>query len=99
MKKGTIILCAVAIWGFPTIANANSSWRWISETRPWDILPYVVAITLLIEIASIVVIAKIKPIWKVSLSVVIANLLSFAAPYLLAYSFYLSEGIYDYFAQ
>ena len=32
---------------------ANSSWVWISETRPYDILPFVIVITLVIEISFI----------------------------------------------
>lgn len=32
---------------------ANSSWVWISETRPFDVLPWVAAVTILIEAAAV----------------------------------------------
>ena len=31
----------------PQVVSANSSWIWISETRPYDLLPIVIILTLL----------------------------------------------------
>jgi len=63
-------------------ASANSSWVWVSETRPYDVLPFVIVITLLVEVLAIRYIANIQNLsailWRVSLG----NALSFAAPYL-----------------
>ena len=63
---------------------ANSSWVWISETRPFDVLPWVAAATILIEAAAVRWIAKVPDWRKILPCVVLANLLSFAAPYVLA---------------
>ena len=60
---------------------ANSSWVWISETRPFDVLPWVAAATILIEAAAVRWIAKVPSWRKILPCIVLANLLSFAAPY------------------
>lgn len=62
---------------------ANSSWIWISETRPLDIMPWVAVGTLILETVSLMVFAKIKNGYKTFAVVTIANAVSFAAPYLL----------------
>ncbi|MCI9596086.1 MAG: hypothetical protein HFE75_02075 [Firmicutes bacterium] len=74
-----ILSCAL----FPAAVFANSSWVWISEKRPYDLLPFVIAGTLIIEIAVIYRIPKMKKMSKVCGLVILANLLSFAVPYLL----------------
>ncbi|MCR5636438.1 MAG: hypothetical protein K6F76_04585 [Clostridiales bacterium] len=67
---------------FPTVAFANSSWQWISSTRPLNLLPIVIIVTLLIEIISVNYIAKVKSL-KIVISVVsLANLASFLVPYI-----------------
>lgn len=66
---------------FPITVYANSSWYWVSTTRPLDLLPIVVIITLLLEILSINYIAKINNLKRVIPVVSIANLLSFLLPY------------------
>lgn len=83
-----------ALWLFlslclTTTAMANSSWVWISETRPWDVLPFVIAGTLLIETLAITLIPKVKKPSKVFAVVLLGNALSFAAPYL----FYLLDPV------
>ena len=60
---------------------ADSSWVWISETRPYNVLPYVVILTLTIEIVMINYMAKVDRLGKTSLVVTIANLCSFLLPY------------------
>ena len=72
---------------------ADSSWVWISETRPYDVLPYVVVLTLVIEIGMINYIAKVNKLGKSSLVVTIANLVSFLFPYwLIVYT----DGVHTY---
>lgn len=83
MKK-IISMIFLAILAFPLVVYANSSWRWISETRPHDVLPFVVIITLLIETLAIIKIAHIKEYANVFLCTLFGNILSFAAPYLFA---------------
>lgn len=63
--------------------SANSSWRWISETRPYDVLPLVMAVTLAVEIAGLCWIHQIRPVSRCAVVVLLGNLLSFAAPYIL----------------
>ena len=72
--------CAVALSAVPT-ALANSSWRWLTTTRPWDLLPFVIAVTLLVEVLAIWLELGRKHLVKAAVSVTVANLLSFAAPY------------------
>lgn len=86
MRKSTILPRAAAmtvlcLLCFPGMVWANSSWRWISELRPFDILPFVVAATLLIEILAINYIPGLRRLGKVALVVGLANLLSFLLPY------------------
>ena len=66
---------------------ANSSWVWISETRPYDILPFVIVITLVIEISFIYFIGKVKIVAKTIIFTLLANILSFIAPYLFLFIF------------
>lgn len=67
---------------FSTTAYANSSWHWVSATRPLDLLPLVIIITLLIEVLAVNRIAKVKDLKKVIPVVSLANLVSFLVPYL-----------------
>ena len=62
-------------------ALANSSWHWLTDTRPYEVLPFAAAATVAIEFAAIYFIARVKRPWKTLLVVVIANLLSFGLPY------------------
>lgn len=77
-----------AAWAFllcGAAASANSSWVWISESRPYDILPWAVMITLAVETVCVDRIPRIKRLPKTFCVVAAANILSFAAPYLLKY--------------
>lgn len=86
MKKYRLFaLCAISFLGtltLPVIASANSSWVWISETRPYDILPFVVIGTLLIETVSVNLICKIDNWYKTFFAVFTGNIISFAVPYI-----------------
>ena len=89
MKNKKIIIFFSTIltlfWFSPITAYANSSWVWISTTRPYDLLPFVIAGTLLIEILAVRLVAGIKNYKKTIPVTVISNLVSFAAPYLLMF--------------
>ena len=74
-------MLTTALLALPWAALANSSWRWLTKTRPWDILPFVVAVTLLLEILAVWTGLGQKRFFKVAGTVTAANLLSFAAPY------------------
>ena len=73
-------VCAAALSGMPA-ALANSSWRWLTKTRPWDLLPLVIAVTLLVEVLAVWFDLGRKRLVKTAACVTVANLLSFAAPY------------------
>ncbi len=89
MKKYRIgfdlLLASLLAWMAAFPVCADSSWQWISETRPYDLLPPVIAGTLVIEITAVLLALKNRKLWKVLFIVTLANLLSFAAPYLLMY--------------
>lgn len=87
MKNKKRYICFITIltllWVSSITAFANSSWVWISETRPDDLLPFVIAGTLIIEILALRCVAGIKKLKKIIPVTVIANLVSFAMPYFL----------------
>ncbi len=72
---------------FTITASANSSWVWITETRPYDVLPFVIVITLLVETLAIDNIAKIGKWTKTFFAVLIGNILSFLMPYFIYANF------------
>ena len=86
-KKSTIFFLTILtlLWFSPITASANSSWVWISGTRPYDLLPFVIAGTLLIEIFAVRFVAGINNFKKIIPVTVLSNLVSFAAPYLLMF--------------
>ena len=75
-------ITALLVFAFSFTAFANSSWAWISETRPYDVLPFVAIATLIIETAALNLILKIGNWHKVFSGVLIGNLISFAVPYI-----------------
>ncbi|MCI6737322.1 MAG: hypothetical protein MR593_04285 [Intestinibacter sp.] len=85
MKKDkllfTVIFSVICLSCFPIISYANSSWHWVSDRRPYDVLPFVIIITLLIETFFVVHFAKVKNLLKAFLVVLISNILSFIFPY------------------
>ncbi len=89
MKKTVLPLLALP---FITVAYANSSWIWISETRPWDILPVVVLVTLVVEILAIRLFSGDKRTGRIALFVTLGNLLSFLVPYLFKWLAYTMDG-------
>ena len=80
-----IVMLIIAFAFVPLNASANSSWIWLSEARPYDVLPFAAAITIAIEVAAMWFMLGKKHLMKIAVVVVIANLLSFAAPYLIWY--------------
>lgn len=66
-----------------TTVYANSSWHWVSQARPYDVLPVVIIVTLLVEIVGTIRFAGTNKI-KSILVILIGNLVSFLTPYLFA---------------
>ena len=85
MNRQKITACTLLLCMLPLTASANSSWRWISEARPYDVLPFVAIITIAIEAAARWLMLGRQHLTKIVVVVVLANLLSFAAPYLFDY--------------
>lgn len=78
-------LCSISVMLiFPLNVFANSSWHWVTDTRPYYILPFAIIVTLAIETLAIKFIAKVPNIAKVFCFVVIGNIISFLAPYVYA---------------
>ena len=76
------VISVLGISIFPMLASANSSWVWISETRPYDILPFVIIGTLLIETVAVNLVSKIGNWYKTFFVVLVGNIISFAVPYI-----------------
>jgi len=55
-KASSLLLLLICF--LPITACANSSWVWIAETRPIDILPFVVVGTLVFETMVILFMAR-----------------------------------------
>ncbi len=75
-------ITGLLVFAFSFTAFGNSSRGWISETRPYDVLPFVAAATLAIETVAPNLILKIGNWHKVFSGVLIGNLISFAVPYI-----------------
>ena len=80
-KMTLVLIMIVVIALFPLNAFADSSWIWISEKRPFDILPWVAIGTILIEWLSIWLIPKTGQTLKALGTVTLANVASFLLPY------------------
>lgn len=80
-----VCLCLFLGLMFPAAVSANSSWHWISAQRPYDLLPLVAAVTLAAETFAVDHFGRVKRFPKTVWVIILANLLSFSAPYLLTY--------------
>ena len=76
------VISALGVSAFPMFASANSSWVWISETRPYDILPFVIIGTLLIETVAVNLVGKVDNWYKTFFAVFVGNIISFVVPYI-----------------
>lgn len=74
-------LSFLMLFAFPVFTSANSSWVWISESRPYDVLPFVAVGTILLETLAINLFGSVSNRWKTLAVVTAGNLLSFLLPY------------------
>ena len=72
---------------------ADSSWCWLTDTRPFDILPPVALATIVIEVLVIWLIPHTGKLIKTSVAVILAN----AASFLLPYALLLEDPVYPRF--
>lgn len=76
----------------PMTVYANSSWHWITVS-PMKILPYVIILTLVVEITSVYLFGKVKNFKRAFYVISLANLFSYLAPYVeRAYRFVPTSG-------
>lgn len=92
MRKRKIALLSLCMACLPSAALANSSWRWFTKTRPHDLLPAAIAVTIAIEICLLVRFSGVKSGKWAAGSVIAANLVSFLVPWALEYEEYLYSG-------
>ena len=78
----SVVTGLILSFAFSFSAAANSSWRWITESRPYDVLPFVIVFTLLIETYAIKHLCRIESTFRVFVPVFLGNILSYAAPYI-----------------
>lgn len=85
MKKNsfmTSVLSLIMCFGFTLSVSANSSWVWITKSRPYDVLPFVIVFTLVAETYAIAYFSRIENKSRVFVPVLIGNALSYAMPYI-----------------
>lgn len=82
--KISIILSSFII--FHNIVHANSSWHWLTA-NPGELLPYVIVLTLVIEIVGLSIFGKLNHDFtikaKAAIVVTMANIASFLLPYII----------------
>lgn len=86
MKEKTIVAIIITTLLMPLLsvtAYANSSWHWLTKTRPFDILPYVAVLTILVEYFGIKKLNSINRAFKLFVIVCLANMTSFLLPYVI----------------
>lgn len=84
-RRTTLFAVFLLLLTIPQTVSANSSWIWISETRPYDVLPVVAIATILIEAGMIKHFARLESLFRTVIYVVVANLISFICPYIVNY--------------
>ena len=87
-----VITCFVFLI-IPQAVFADPSWCWLTDTRPFDILPPVALATIVIEVLAIWLIPHTGKFMKTAVAVILAN----AASFLLPYALLLSDPVYPRF--
>ena len=87
-----VITCFVLLI-IPQGVFADSSWCWLTDTRPFDILPPVALATIVIEVLAIWLIPHTGKLMKTAVAVILAN----AASFLLPYALLLNDPVYPKF--
>ena len=76
-----IVLSSLMLLILPQAVFADSSWCWLTDTRPFDILPPVALATIVIEVLAIWLIPHTGQFMKTAVAVILANAASFLLPY------------------
>lgn len=80
------VLAFLAFLGLSVPAYANSSWVWLTQGRPYQLLPVVIVLTLAIETGAVMLALEKGRLKKAVGFVALGNLLSFALPYLIIFT-------------
>ena len=88
-----IVLSSLMLLILPQAVFADSSWCWLTDTRPFDILPPVALATIVIEVLAIWLIPHTGQFMKTAVAVILAN----AASFLLPYALLLNDPVYPKF--
>ena len=88
-----IVLSSLMLLILPQAVFADSSWCWLTDTRPFDILPPVALVTIVIEVLAIWLIPNTGKLMKTAVAVILAN----AASFLLPYALLLNDPVYPKF--
>lgn len=91
----SFLLAMILSVGFSVTALANSSWVWITQSRPYDVLPFVIVFTLVAETYVIKNFCDIENTLRVFIPVFIGNIISYAMPYAVDAYLVSSERIYS----
>lgn len=76
-----IVLSSLMLLVLSQFVFADSSWCWLTDTRPFDILPPVALATIVIEVLAIWLIPHTGKLMKTAVAVILANAASFLLPY------------------
>ncbi len=96
MKKRitrVIVITCFVLLIIPQAVFADSSWCWLTDTRPFDILPPVALATIVIEVLAIWLIPHTGKLMRTAVAVILAN----AASFLLPYALLLNDPVYPKF--
>ena len=88
-----VVAAIIYIALIPAAAYADSSWCWLTDNRPFDILPPVALATVVIEVLAIWLIPHTGKSIKTAVAVILAN----AASFLLPYAICLNDPVYHDF--
>ena len=88
-----IVLSSLMLLVLSQFVFADSSWCWLTDTRPFDILPPVALATIVIEVLAIWLIPNTGKFMKTAVAVILAN----AASFLLPYALLLNDPVYPKF--
>jgi len=84
-RKVTLTSVFLLLLSIPQVVCANSSWVWISTTRPYDLLPLVAIVTIIIEVGMTRCYVKNGNYFRILIYIAGANIASFLCPYIVNY--------------
>lgn len=90
--KESILLIVLLVLCIPKVVYADSSWIWFTTMAPYQLLPFVAVLTIVIEYLMIKNILHIQNKKRVLIAVCISNLVSFMVPY---FAIYYQDGVYE----